>query len=46
MSKLEKIAIFAAAILGTGAFLNLAGSGKLGVTAQRAAKYVTTGYGI
>lgn len=33
-------------ILGTGAILNLAGSGKLGTTAQKAARYVTEGYGI
>lgn len=33
------------AILATGAALNLAGSGKLGGTAQKIANYITKGYG-
>lgn len=33
-------------IIATGALLNIAGSGKLGTTAQKAAKYVTNGYGV
>lgn len=33
-------------ILATGAVLNLAGSGKLGTSAMKAAKYVTNGYGV
>jgi hypothetical protein len=32
-------------IIGAGAVLNLAGQGKLGSTAQQAARYVTDGYG-
>ena len=34
------------AIVGTGALLNVAGQGKLGKTAQDAAKFITQGYGV
>lgn len=34
-----------AAIVATGAVLNLANQGKLGMTAKKFANYVTTGYG-
>jgi len=34
------------AILGTGMLLNIAGQGRLGATAQKAAKYITQGYGV
>lgn len=33
------------AIVATGAVLNLAGSGKLGSTMQKLARFVTQGYG-
>lgn len=33
-------------IMATGAVLNLAGNGKLGVQAQKIAKYITNGYGV
>lgn len=33
-------------IVVTGAFLNMAGNGKLGVQAQKMAKYITNGYGV
>lgn len=34
------------AIVGTGAILNLAGSGLMGSLPARAAKFVTEGYGV
>lgn len=33
-------------IMATGAILNMAGNGKLGVTPQKIAKYITNGYGV
>jgi len=33
-------------IIATGVILNLAGSGKFGTTAQKAALFVTKGYGV
>lgn len=33
-------------IIGTGLLLNMVGKGFLGQTAQKAAKYVTEGYGV
>lgn len=39
------LSIFAT-ILGTGAVLNLAGTGKLGAVPQRIAQYITKGYGV
>ena len=44
--KAKTLLTVAIAILGTGAILNLAGQGTFGATAQRMAKYVTTGYGV
>lgn len=35
-----------ASILATGVLLNWAGSGVFGVTIQKAAQYVTKGYGV
>lgn len=46
MSKIHTVAYTVGAILATGAILNLAGSGKFGVSAQRLAKYITNGYGV
>ena len=36
----------AVTILATGAVLNVAGSGQLGSTVQKAAQFVTKGYGV
>lgn len=45
--KLPQISItVVASILATGAILNLMGSGMLGTTAQKAAQFVTKGYGV
>ena len=35
-----------ATILATGAVLNIAGSGMMGQTVQKAAQFVTKGYGV
>jgi len=46
MGKKQLVLYVVGSILGTGAILNLAGTGKLGTTAQKVAKYVTNGYGV
>jgi hypothetical protein len=43
---MKNVLLFMAAILATGAVLNVAGSGRLGTGAQNAAQYVTRGYGV
>lgn len=45
MKPLQLAATVILTIFGAGALLNLAGSGRLGSTAQQAARYVTDGYG-
>lgn len=47
MFKLPTISLtLVATILATGAALNVAGSGLLGQTVQKAAAFVTKGYGV
>lgn len=43
---MKTAAIVFATILGTGAFLHAAGSGRLGPQLQQMANYVTVGYGV
>jgi hypothetical protein len=43
---MKNLFVLMGAILATGAILNVAGSGRLGMSAQNAAMFVTKGYGV
>lgn len=46
MKPLQTGVVIFVTILATGALLNVAGSGRLGSSVQRGARFVTEGYGV